>query len=188
MSIKQIATIVGSISKDSVNMEIARFMQNRYQKKMAIEILPLNDIPLYNRDIELTPPAIIKRYRQTIREADGLLLITPEYNHSIPGVLKNALDWFSRVDQVFQGKPTMILGATPGGLGTVKAQIHLRQILNSGGLGAYVLPQNELFLSSILSKLDEQKQLVDEPTLSFLDQTVDHFIQWCERFPQNISS
>ncbi len=174
----RIATMVGSISKNSLNMKLAKFMQKRYQDRLTIEIMPLDEVPIYNRDHEEQAPEIIKKYRKIIKEADGALFVTPEYNHSISGVMKNALDWFSRVENVYIGKRAMIVGATPGAMGTVKAQIHLRQILNSGGLGLHVMPQNEFFLANADEKFNEAGEITDEATLKFLDQTVEHFITY----------
>lgn len=173
----KIATIVGSISQHSLNMKIAKFMQKRYKEKLTLEIMPLDHVPIFNRDIELTPPEIIRRYREIIKSAEGALFFCPEYNHSIPGVLKNALDWFSRVENVYIGKPAMIVGATPGMLGTIRAQVHLREVLNSGAIAVNLLPQNEVFIANALEKIDEEGNITDEGTLKFLDKTVENFIQ-----------
>lgn len=177
----KVVAIVGSISEQSKNKKLAEFMQKRFKDKLNIEIMLLNDMPMYNEDIELNPPAVVDEMRKQIRESEGLLILTPEYNHSIPGVLKNALDWFSRVERVMLNKPTMIVGASMGALGTVKAQLHLREILNSGGVGAITLPRNEVFIGSIQDKVDEEGYLNDESTIQFLDTVVDQFINWASK-------
>lgn len=177
----KVVAIVGSISEQSKNKKLAEFMQKRFKDKLDIEIMLLNDMPMYNEDIELNPPAVVDEMRKQIRESEGLLILTPEYNHSIPGVLKNALDWFSRVERVMLNKPTMIVGASMGALGTVKAQLHLREILNSGGVGAITLPRNEVFIGSIQDKVDEEGYLNDESTIQFLDTVVDQFIDWAKK-------
>lgn len=177
----KIIAIAGSISSNSFNKKLAIYMQQRYREKLDIEILPLTDIPMYNMDHELDPPQIIREYREKILNSDGLLFVTPEYNHSIPGVLKNALDWFSRVKRVMLGKPAMIVGASNGMMGTVKAQMHLRQILNSGGISAITLPGNEVFIGNIQDKVDEQGNLIHGPTIEFLDTVVENFIQWSNK-------
>ena len=115
-----------------------------------------------------------------IKSSDGLLFVTPEYNHSVPGVLKNVLDWSSRIERVMLDKPAMIVGATIGVMGTVKAQMHLRQILNSGGVGAITMPRNEVFISNIEDKLKNGK-LNDESTIKFLDKSVDNFVEWASK-------
>jgi len=177
----KIVAIVGSISEKSNNKKLAEFMKERYKDKFEIEVLSLKDIPMYNEDNELDPPSVVKEVKSKIKESDGILIVTPEYNHSIPGVLKNAFDWFSRVDRVMVNKPTMIVGASMGALGTVKAQIHLRQILNSGGVAALTLPGNEVLIGSIQDKVDEKGNLTDESTIKFLDKVVDNFVEWADK-------
>ena len=177
----KIVAIAGSISKESYNKKLVNFIKKRYKDKLDIEILDLDDIPMYNEDKEMEPPDIIKEIRKKIVASDGILISTPEYNHSIPGVLKNALDWLSRVEQVLLNKPGMIVGASMGMFGTVKAQIHLRQILNSGGIGVITLPANEVFIGNIQDKMDEEGNLTDEVTIKFLDNTMDEFIKWVEK-------
>lgn len=177
----KIVAIVGSISKVSHNKKLANYMKERYKDKMEIEILPLEEVPMYNQDNEFDPPEIIKEMRAKIVESDGVLFVTPEYNHSIPGVLKNTLDWLSRVENVLIKKPSMVVGASMGQLGTVKAQMHLRQILNSGGIATLNLPANEVFISAIQDKMDESGNLTDEGTINFLDSVVDNFVEWVEK-------
>lgn len=177
----KIVAIAGSISKGSYNKKLVKYIKERYKDKLDIEILDLGNIPMYNMDNELDPPEIIKEMRKSILASDGILISTPEYNHSIPGVLKNALDWFSRVEQVMIGKPGMIVGASMGFFGTIKAQMHLRQILNSGAIGLVTLPGNEVFIGNIQDKMDEEGNLTDEATIKFIDSIMDNFIQWIEK-------
>jgi len=177
----KIVAIVGSISEKSNNKKLAKFMKERYKDTIEIEIVSLKDIPMYNEDDELDPVPIVQEIKRKVKESDGVLIVTPEYNHSIPGVLKNALDWFSRVDRPMVNKPTMIVGASTGALGTVKAQIHLRQILNSGGVAALVLPRNEVFIGNIQDKMDGEGNLTEESTIQFLDSVVESFIEWAEK-------
>lgn len=177
----KIVAIAGSNGKNSNNKKLINFMKKRYEGKLDMEILDIGEIPMYNQDNELNPPHIVKEFRAKIKSSDGILISTPEYNHSIPAVLKNALDWFSRVEQVMIGKPAMVVGVSMGNLGTVKAQIHLRQILNSGGIGTLTLPGNEVFIGTIQDKIDESGNLIDEGTIKYLDETVDNFIKWIEK-------
>ncbi|WP_066321395.1 NADPH-dependent FMN reductase [Bacillus sp. FJAT-29814] len=175
-----IVTIVGSLRKESFNLKLAKTMEERYQGKFNIKMLDIRNLPYFDQDEENDPPQAVKEFKQEIANADGVIIITPEYNWSIPGVLKNALDWASRVDKVFIGKPVMALGATPGMLGTVRAQMHLREILASPGMQAKILPPggNEVLINFVNQKIDEQGQLVDEGTLSFLDSKVEAFIDF----------
>lgn len=176
----KIIAILGSISKKSNNKRLAKFIKERYEDTLDIEILTIENIPMYNEDIELDPSEIITNYREKIKSSDGLIFITPEYNHSIPGVLKNVLDWSSRVERVMLNKPAMILGGSTGIMGTIRAQTHLRQILNSPGVGAITLPLNEVFISNIEDKLVDGN-FSDDSTIEFLDRTVDNFMKWVNK-------
>jgi NAD(P)H-dependent FMN reductase len=179
----KIVALVGSIRKESYNMQLAKTMQSRYKDKLDIEIADIGSLPFFDQDMEQDPPEIVKEFKESIRNADGVLIITPEYNWSVPGVLKNALDWTSRVDLVFNGKPVMPLGATPGTVGTLRAQLHLREILAAPGIQAKIVPPagNEILINFAQEKFDEVSgTLVDEGTLSFLDSKVDVFIDLIE--------
>lgn len=177
----KIVAIVGSIRKESYNKKLVFFMKKYFHDTVDIEILPIAELPIYNEDHELTPPDIVKNIKKKIAESDGILIATPEYNHSIPGVLKNALDWFSRVDKVMVNKPVMIVGGTAGALGTVRAQIHLRQILNSPGISALTLPGNEVLIGAIHEKLDASGKLIHEPTVNFINNVMNNFIDWIQK-------
>ncbi|MDQ0338363.1 NAD(P)H-dependent FMN reductase [Caldalkalibacillus uzonensis] len=173
-----VAAIIGSLRKESYNKKVVEFMQSRYERKMEIEILHIRDLPHFDQDVEEDPPQQVKVFKQRVAAADAILIATPEYNHSVPGVLKNALDWLSRVDKVLTGKPVLLIGSTPGMLGTVRAQIHLRQILASPGLSAKVLPGNEVLINFVHEKLDDHGRLVHQQTISFLDDVVNRFIDF----------
>lgn len=176
----KIVAMVGSNRRESYNMKLVKFMQDRYAGKMDIEILPIDQLPFYNEDNELDPPEIVTEIRAKIKDSDGILFATPEYNASISGVLKNAIDWFSRVEKVMVNKPAMIVGASMGALGTVKAQMQLRQILNAPGVGTLTLPGNEVFVGSVHEKIDDNGNLKDEQTVQFIDSVVTNFINWTE--------
>lgn len=175
----KVVAVVGSNRKDSYNKKLALYMQQHFKGKIDIEILPIEQLPMYNQDDELAPAQVVTDIKRKVAESDGVLFITPEYNHSIPAFLKNAIDWFSRVDKVMIKKPVMIAGTTPGALGTIRAQIHLRQIL--AAIGAYTLPGNEVYIGGIKEKMDESGKLVHEPTIQFLDTVVDNFVDWIEK-------
>ncbi len=177
----KIIALVGSLRKDSFNMQLANTMKDRYQEKLTVEIADLQLLPYFDQDEELNPPQVVKEFKESIANADGVLIVTPEYNWSVPGVLKNAIDWTSRVDKVFIGKPVMVVGATPGAMGTIRAQLHLRDILSSPGIQAKLLPpgENEVLVNFAAQKFDATTgHLVDEATLNFLDQKVNNFIEF----------
>lgn len=175
----KIVAIVGSLRKESYNMQLANTMLERYAGKMDIEIVDIRSLPHFDQDEENNPPQTVVDFKKKIAESQGVMIITPEYGWSIPGVLKNAIDWASRVDKVFTGKPVLIAGVTLGMLGTVRAQLHLREILASPGLQAKLLPPggNEILINLAPQKFDASTgRLVDAPTLSFLDSVIDKFI------------
>lgn len=175
----KIVALVGSIREESLNLALVKTLQERYSEKLEITIANIAKLPFYNQDEELNPSEEVKQFKQEIANSDGVLIVTPEYNWTIPGVLKNALDWLSRVDKVLIGKPVMIAGVTPGMVGTLRAQLHLRQVLSSPGLQARVLPPagNEILINQAIPKFQDGR-LKDEATLNFVDEVVERFIDW----------
>ncbi|MEK5172227.1 NAD(P)H-dependent oxidoreductase [Heyndrickxia sp. FSL W8-0496] len=174
----KIVAIVGSIRKESYNLKLAKYIQTRYADRFDLEILNIKDLPHYDQDIEMNPPEVVTEFKGKVAEADAVLWVTPEFNYSIPGVLKNAIDWLSRVEKVMIGKPSWIMGATMGALGTVRAQQHLRDILFCPGVGSPLLPGNEVYVGSVHEKIDESGNLTHESTVKFIDLVVDNFINW----------
>jgi chromate reductase, NAD(P)H dehydrogenase (quinone) len=177
----KIVALVGSIREESFNMRLAKFMQDRYAKEMEMQIADIRSLPFFNQDEENDPIQVVKDFKELIKNADGVVIVTPEYNWSVPGVLKNALDWTSRVERVFMNKPVMPLGVTPGMMGTIRAQLHLREILSAPGIQARILPPagNEVLINMAGQKFDEQTgQLNDQSTIEFLDSKVKAFIDF----------
>ncbi|SFU79787.1 NADPH-dependent FMN reductase [Alicyclobacillus macrosporangiidus] len=179
MTVMRGVALVGSLRQASYNMRLARWMQARYQGTWDIEIADIANLPYFNQDQELNPPEPVKAFKRRIAKTDTVLLVTPEYNWSIPGVLKNALDWLSRGDKVMNGKPVLVAGATTGMVGTVRAQLHLREILASPGVAARTLPPggNEILIPFAQDKFSEDG-LTDEATIAFIDQVVQKFLQF----------
>lgn len=178
----KVVAIVGSIRKDSYNLKLAQHVQNRYADKFELEILSLRGIPMYDQDIELDAPQIVLDFKARVKAADAVLWVTPEYNSTIPGVLGNAIDWMSRVDRSVNGKPSMIMGASMGAMGSVKAQMHLRDILFASGLNSPLLPMNEVYVGAAHTKFDEEGNLTDEATVEFLDKVIENFLNWMKTF------
>lgn len=178
----RVVAIVGSIRNESYNKKLAQFVQKRYVGKFDLEILDLASLPFYNQDIEENAPQAVTDFKAKVKAADAVLWITPEYNGTIPGVLANAIDWLSRVDKVMIGKPSWIMGASMGILGTVKAQIHLRNILFAGGVASPVLIGNEVYVGAVHTKIDEAGNITDESTVKFLDSVVGNFVAWMKNF------
>lgn len=174
----KVVALVGSIRKESYNVKLAAYVKNKYKEQMDVEILNLRDVPFYDQDIENDPPAAVRELREKVAAADAVLWVTPEYNYSIPGVLKNVIDWLSRGDRVMVGKPSMIMGASMGLMGTVRAQQHLRDILFSPGINSPLLPGNEVYVGIVHEKMDENGKIKDEATVLFLDSVINNFVKW----------
>ena len=129
---------------------------------------------------------MVKEFKNKVAEADAVLWVTPEYNATVPGVLVNVIDWLSRVDKVMIGKPSWIMGASMGNLGTVKAQLHLRDILFASGVSSPLLPGNEVYIGAVHEKFDEAGNLTHEPTVQFLDTVVENFVNWYNQISKTI--
>ena len=174
----KVVAIVGSLRKESYNRKIANFIKDRYKDKLEIKILEIGNLPLFNEDIEKLPPREVEEFKKEIKNSQGVLFVTPEYNYSIPGALKNALDWCSRKERVMVDKATFIIGASSGNVGTARSQNDLRKVLNSSGLAAINLPGNIVLIDNVQDKFDEDGDFIDERTIKYLDKVVDNFISW----------
>ncbi len=163
----QIAVMVGSLRKDSFNRKVYENYQRLHSDKFHFTEINTADFPHYNSDLEDSKPECIDRYGQQLSESSGMLFFTPEYNYSIPGHLKNAIDWLSRVSpNPFNNKKAAILGASPGGMGTGRMQYDLRKV--GVFLNLHFLNKPEFMLSNVMSKFDEEGNL-DSQTIDFLD-------------------
>ncbi|MDW0117639.1 NADPH-dependent FMN reductase [Sporosarcina thermotolerans] len=177
MTIK-VKAIIGSTSSKSVNLGVVEFLRKKYVGKLEITPVFINDLTMFSVDLESNPPEIVTEFMDNIRDSDAILFAVPEYNYSIPGVLKNAVDWLSRSNFAIKDKPAFMIGASAGVLGTVRAQIHLKQILSNPMLSPALLPGNDVFIGSIQQKVDEIGQLTDQATIDFLDKVVNNFIEF----------
>jgi chromate reductase len=168
MSIRVLA-IGGSLRQGSYNSLLLRQAQRQAPEGMGIEIADLSDVPLYDGDVQAQGfPASVQRIAAQAASADAFLIATPEYNYSIPGVLKNAIDWLSRVPGApFQGKPAAIASASMGGMGGARAQYHLRQVLVF--LDVHPLNKPELFISAAHEKFAASGELTDAASREGLD-------------------
>ena len=173
--------ISGSLRKKSYNTAALRAAQQLLPEGVAMETLDLAAIPIYNDDVRkqgFPPP--VERLRGKIAVADAVLIVTPEYNYSVPGMLKNAIDWASRPpNQPFDGKPVAIMGASPGVIGTARAQYHLRQSFVF--LNACVLNKPEVMIGSAATRFDAQGNLTDEATRGFIKALLVALADWTQR-------
>lgn len=174
--------IAGSLRKGSYNRSLLRTAQQVAPERLRIEIHELDAIPLFNEDVEAAGvPQGVTDLRQAIADADGLLIATPEYNHGVPGVMKNAIDWLSRPPRgsVLSGKPAAIFGASPGMTGTARGQSQLRQAFVFTNTPAMLQP--EILVYRAHEKFDDQGRLTDERTRQFLGQFLERFVEWIDR-------
>ncbi|NJJ37920.1 NADPH-dependent FMN reductase [Paenibacillus apii] len=179
-----ITAICGSLREGSFNRRVLKAMEKLAPEHWEIQHADLSGIPLYNADTESQgDPPSVAQFKESIRRADGVLIVTPEYNSGIPGVLKNALDWASRPvkSSVLIQKPFAVAGATPGGGGTAQSQAQVRQTLLA--MNAYTMPGPKILIGGVHEKLNQTTgELDDETTLRHLQSFLTAFEQWIHYF------
>lgn len=169
--------ILGSLRKGSYNRHALEAARTMMPAGAVLQILDLHGIPVFNQDDEKLPPPAVVEFKQRIRAADAILFATPEYNYSVPGALKNAIDWASRPygDNAWLGKPAAIMGASPGNLGTARSQYHLRQILVAFNMP--VISQPEVMIAHADQRFDTDGNLIDEPTRQHVQKLLAALVQ-----------
>ncbi|MFT4230114.1 MAG: NADPH-dependent FMN reductase [Microbacterium sp.] len=172
-----IGYIVGSISSTSINRRLARALARVAPEGVELVEIPIKDLPFYSPDADADYPQVARDFKQAIADVDGVIIVTPEYSRSIPGVLKNALDWASRPygQGSFNGKPTAIIGTSGGPIATAAAQQHLRSIL--GHFNAPTLGQPEGFIQSAPGLFGEDGEIGNEGTAAYLRGYLEAFTQ-----------
>ena len=177
----RILGIAGSLRRQSYNRAALRAAVQLAPQDAAVEVFELDGIPGFNQDEEQDPPAKVAELKQRVRSADAILLVTPEYNYSVPGVLKNAIDWASRPygDSAWNGKPVAIMGASIGTFGTARAQYHLRQTFVF--LNMFPINQPEVMIGNAAERFDAQGNLTDEPTKDHIRRLLQNLVQWTNR-------
>jgi chromate reductase, NAD(P)H dehydrogenase (quinone) len=179
---KTVAVIVGSLRRDSFSKKTAAAIASLAPADTKFELVPIGDLPLYNEDLETeSPPARWTEFRRRVKAADALLFVTPEYNRSVPGALKNALDVGSRPygQSVFDGKPGAVVSTSMGALGGFGANHHLRQSLVS--LNVLTLQQPEAYVGNTGTLFDSEGRLTNEQTEKFLRTFTQAFDRWIEQ-------
>jgi len=176
----QIAVVVGSLRRDSFNRKLATALAKLAPADFTFKQLPIGELPHYNQDDDAAPAESVKRLKADIAAAQGLLFVTPEYNRSIPGVLKNAIDHASRPygQSAWKGKPAGVIGTSIGAIGTALAQQHLRNIL--AYLDVPTLGQPEAFVQAKEGLFDEAGN-IGPGSLTFLQGWMDHYVAWVKK-------
>ncbi|MGH8534503.1 MAG: NADPH-dependent FMN reductase [Gammaproteobacteria bacterium] len=176
--------IAGSLRCGSYNRAALRAATQLVPEDATIDIFELDGIPAFNQDEEQNPPAKVVELKARIREADAVLIVTPEYNYSVPGVLKNAIDWASRPygDNAWSGKPAAIMGASVGTIGTARAQYHLRQMFVF--LNVFPVNQPEVMIDNAVERFDAEGNLTDEATKDFIRQLLQNLVVWTRQLQQ----
>jgi chromate reductase len=181
MATYNVAVVVGSLRKHSFSLRIALGLAKLAPSSLKLNIVTLNDLSFFNQDLEATPPADWLKFRETIQASDAVLFVTPEYNRSIPGVLKNAIDIGSRPygKSSFLGKPVGIISSSPGPLGGVSAAMHLKQLLP--GITGPIMQQPEIYLNGVGDAFTEQGDIAKESIRPVLQAYIDAFAAWVEK-------
>jgi len=180
----RILGIAGSLRESSFNRGALRAAIELAPDGVVIESFDIGQLPLFNQDREGDPPAIVTEFKQKIREADAILFSTPEYNYSIPGVLKNAIDWASRPygDSAWDGKPAAIMGTSGGNIATARAQYDLRKMMVF--LNMFPINKPEVMIGGAASRFDADGNLTDETTRGFILEMLRSLVSWTKRLSE----
>jgi len=180
----RILGIAGSLRRASYNRAALRAATQLTPEEAVIDVFELDGIPGFNQDEERNPPALVVDLKQRIRAADAILLVTPEYNYSVPGVLKNAIDWASRPygDSAWSGKPVAIMGASIGATGTARAQYHLRQMFVF--LNMFPINQPEVMIANAAARFDAEGNLTDEAAKDLIRRLLRNLVDWTRLLTQ----
>ncbi len=178
----QVAVIVGSLRKESFTLKIANALAKLAPDTLKLNVITLHDISFFNQDLEATPPADWLAFREKLQKSNAVLIVTPEYNRSISGVLKNAIDVGSRPygKSSFLGKPIGIVANSPGLLGGVSAAKHLQNIMP--GIAGPIMGQPEIYLNGVGDGFDDKGNLAKEPLQKMLQQYIDAFAAFVDKY------
>lgn len=172
--------IVGSNAEQSYNRMLLEFIRKQFKHKFELEILEIADVPMFNQDQNWKESFQLRLLNNKITRADGVIIATPEHNHTITAALKSVLEWLSYETHPFENKPVMIVGASYYDQGTSRAQVHLRKILDAPDVNAYTLPGNEFLLGKAKEAFDNDGNIISEGTVAFLGTCLDNFVKYVE--------
>ena len=184
----RIAVVVGSLRRDSFNRQLAAALAALAPQQLEFVPVRIDDLPLYNQDDDNNPAEAVRRLKGDIAKAQGVLFVTPEYNRSIPGVLKNAIDHASRPygQSAWSGKPAAVIGISVGSIGTALAQQHLRNVL--AYLDMPTLGQPEMFIQNKHGLFGDNGSITDDSTKQFLQKFVERFADWVKQHSDRVAN
>lgn len=179
----------GSLRKHSFNWNLLEAAVKLAPAGARLEVFSRNDlerVPLFNQDMEWSPPDVVRKFKNTVKKSDSILISTPEYNFSFPGFLKNVIDWASRPDEdnVFIGKPVAIMSASTGIFGGIRAQLQLRQTLLA--LNMYPLNRPIVAVGNAATKIDENGHITDEKTKKRIEELLEALVEWTKRLKEKV--
>lgn len=177
---KKLLGIVGTNSNNSTNRKLLQYMETHFSDKADIQLVEIKELPMFVKDKSIELPESVKELSDKVEQADGVIISTPEYDHSVPAALMNALSWLSFKTHPFVDKPVMVVGASYGTLGSSRAQMHARQILDSPELKARIMPSSEFLLDHSLQAFDEQGQLISKEKIELLEGLFSDFLTFVE--------
>lgn len=172
----QLALLIGTNASKSYNRMLANFMKDNFAQKANIDVIEINKVPLFNEDLVKPEPAEVTDVAERVERADGVIIATPEYDHAIPAALKSVLEWLSCDRHSLKDKKVMIVGASLGMQGTVRAQVNLRQVLDSPGVEAFVMPGHEFMMAKAPTQFDDHENINNHGTVSFLGLCFDAYL------------
>ncbi|MGO5334032.1 NAD(P)H-dependent oxidoreductase [Enterococcus cecorum] len=177
---KKFVGIVGSNAELSYNRKLLEFIRRHFKTKFELELLEIDQVPMFNQDEDWQESFQLRYLYNKITRADGVIIATPEHNHTITAALKSVLEWLSYKVHPFESKPVMIVGASYYDQGTSRAQVHLRKILDAPGVNAYTLPGNEFLLGKAKEAFDDEGNITNVGTVNFLETCLDNFVKYVD--------
>ncbi|AYW44905.1 NADPH-dependent FMN reductase [Tetragenococcus koreensis] len=174
--------IEGTNADFSYNRFLLHYIRNHFVSKHVIEVCEIANLPVFNADLDVKKQPVVLELAKRVEKSDGVIIATPEYDHSIPAVLKSTIEWLSYQLNSFSKKPVFIIGASYGPQGSARAQLHLRQILSSPDVMANVLPGNEFLLGNVTQQFDDEQNLKDAAIIEKLEVSFNDFITYTSTF------
>ncbi|MCQ9217022.1 NADPH-dependent FMN reductase, partial [Streptococcus gallolyticus] len=172
--------LVGSNADQSYNRMLLQYIRRQFKTKFDLELLEIDDVPMFNQDENWKDNFQLRLLYNKITRADGVIIATPEHNHTITAALKSVLEWLSYDVHPFDNKPVMIIGASYYDQGTSRAQVHWRKIWEAPGVDVYALPGDEFLLGKAKEAFDEAGNIINDGTAYFLEQCLDNFVKYVE--------